>query len=77
MTEAEHERPRTRAGFADYVGALEVAGAPLLGHLVFYSVFSGEVTPALCKQWFRELGLDLALCPKASRPCRSPQSAGR
>jgi hypothetical protein len=69
MTEAEHETPRTRAGFADYVGALEEAGAPLLGHLVFYSVFSGEVTPALCRQWFRELGLDLARCPEASRPC--------
>jgi hypothetical protein len=46
-----------------YLAAMEDEGAPLLGHLVLYSIFSGEVTPALASQWFRELGLNEAFAP--------------
>jgi hypothetical protein len=57
------------AGFGSYVKAMEEASAPLLGHLVLYSVFSGEVTPGLCQAWFTELGLDMSLCPDHIRAC--------
>ncbi len=46
-----------------YVEALEADGAPVLGHLVLYSVYSGRVTPEALARWFTELGLDKALCP--------------
>ena len=42
--------------------------APLLGHLVLYSVFEGQVTPADCENWFRELGLDAKFLPGEIRP---------
>ena len=61
--------PHSPAGFRGYVEALEDDGAPLLGHLVLYSVFSGEVAPDLCQAWFSELGLDMALCPGEIRAC--------
>jgi hypothetical protein len=61
--------PHSAAGFKGYVEAMEDQGAPLLGHLVLYSVFSGEVTPDLCQAWFTELGLDMALCPGEIRAC--------
>jgi hypothetical protein len=64
-----HHAPRSPVGFRGYVEALEDEGAPLLGHLVLYSVFSGEVTPSLCQAWFTELGLDMALCPGEIRAC--------
>jgi hypothetical protein len=48
--------------FTGYVEALETQGAPL-GHLVLYSIFSGEVTPAAAAGWFRELGLDHKFAP--------------
>lgn len=63
MSQTPAETPRTAAGFAEYVEAMEAAGAPLLGHLVMYSIYSGEVTPDQCQAWFRELKLDEALCP--------------
>ncbi len=60
MTTGQDHSP---AGLMDYVEALEADGAPLLGHLVLYSIFSGQVTPDLARQWFRELGLNQAYAP--------------
>ena len=60
---AEHA-PTSPGGFDDYVEALEAEGAPLLGHMVLYSVYSGEVTPGAIAGWFRELGLNDAYCPR-------------
>lgn len=65
---AEHA-PTSPGGFDDYVETLEAEGAPLLGHLVLYSVYSGEVTPDAIARWFAELGLDEALCPGEIRAC--------
>ncbi len=44
-----------------YAAALD--GTPLLGHLVLYSVFDGQVTPEALAAWFAEFGLDAAFLP--------------
>lgn len=41
--------------------------APLLGHLVLYSIFDGQVTRDDLARWFRELGLDEDLVPPPLR----------
>lgn len=40
-----------------YAEAMEAAGTPLLGYLVLYSVYDGQVTHADLAQWFSDLGL--------------------
>ncbi|MFC0429917.1 DUF6744 family protein [Kutzneria buriramensis] len=53
--------------FASYAEALEAQQTPLLGYLVLYSVFDGEVTLDKLTQWFRELDLDLRYLPPPLR----------
>lgn len=55
------------AAFDAYAETLEAGEAPLLGHLVLYSIFDGRVTPDKLEKWFRELGLDLQFLPGALR----------
>lgn len=43
-------------------------GGALLGHLVLYSIFDGDVTRDELARWFTELGLDPDLVPPALRP---------
>jgi hypothetical protein len=50
-------------GLAGYLEAMDAGGTPLLGHLVLYSVFEGEVTPGQLQLWFTQLGLDAAFLP--------------
>jgi hypothetical protein len=54
--------------FTAALGVLEGEGAPLLGHLVLYSVYEGSVTPAQLDLWFGELGLDKKWLPGEIRP---------
>jgi hypothetical protein len=56
------------AGFEAYTAALEADGTPLLGHMVFYSVYEGRVTQTDLERWFLELGLDSAFLPPPIRP---------
>lgn len=56
------------AGFDAYTAALEDADAPLLGHLVLYSVFDGRVRREDLERWFLELGMDSAFLPPTIRP---------
>jgi hypothetical protein len=56
------------AAFDAYTAALDAEGAPLLGHLVLYSVFDGRVKREDLERWFLELGLDSALLPPPIRP---------
>jgi hypothetical protein len=51
-----------------YAAALAGGDAPLLGHLVLYSVFDGAVTRDDLVRWFAELGLDPDLLPPPLRP---------
>src|ERR1700722_12768759 len=55
--------PRTGTGLTGYLEAMDVDGAPLLGHMVLYSVFDSQVTPGQLQLWFTELGLDPAFLP--------------
>jgi hypothetical protein len=59
--------PQPDPGMAKFLEAMDADGTPLLGHLVLYSVFEGEVTPAELQLWFRELGLDEAFLPAPIR----------
>ncbi|WP_067819838.1 DUF6744 family protein [Actinomadura kijaniata] len=64
------QRPGTRAMTASldaYTAAMDDPGAPLLGHVVLYSVFEGRVRHTDLERWFIELGLDAALLPPAIR----------
>jgi hypothetical protein len=68
----QHEPPTTPAGtagepgdhatgdtaFDAYTAAFTGGQAPLLGHLVLYSIFDGDVTRDDLVKWFTELGLD-------------------
>lgn len=56
------------AEFDAYTAAFGRAGSPLLGHLVLYSVFDGEVTRDDLVTWFAELGLDPDFVPPVVRP---------
>lgn len=53
-------------GLDGYVEAM--ADTPLLGHLVFYSIFTGRVTRDNLERWFLELGLDPGFVPPQIRP---------
>lgn len=53
--------------FDAYAQAMEASEAPILGHLVLYSIFDGRVTPDRLEKWFQELGLDLQSLPGALR----------
>jgi len=60
-----------RAGaqdFTRYLGGMEGQGAPLLGHLVLYSVSESQVTPGQLALWFDQLGLDKTWLPGEIRP---------
>lgn len=63
MAEAEAARQGPLAAYVE-----GMAKAALLGHLVVYSVFDGNVTPDALDLWFTQLGLDRALLPAAARP---------
>jgi hypothetical protein len=54
--------------FSRYLGGLEGQDAPLLGHLVLYSVFESQVTPGQLALWFDQLGLDKIWLPGDIRP---------
>src|SRR5215831_5856624 len=57
-----------RDRLAGYLEAMEADDAPVLGHLVLYSVFGSRVTPDDMHRWFHELGLDQAFAPPRIRP---------
>ncbi|MFE7133716.1 DUF6744 family protein [Streptomyces sp. NPDC057638] len=62
--------PELRTGdatFDAYAEAMGSDGAPLLGHLVLYSVFDGQVTRDDLASWFAELDLDESLLPPPLR----------
>lgn len=68
MTGTAEQQDRTRAGedaFDRYMAQMD--DAPLLGHVVFYSVFDGAVTPETLARWFAELELNPALLPPPLR----------
>ena len=68
MTSSEQHSPAGPGALAGYLAAMEGEGAPLLGHLVLYSIFEGQVTPDGIERWFAELGLDPAFLPGVIRP---------
>ncbi|WP_433678737.1 DUF6744 family protein [Nocardia sp. CA-119907] len=45
-----------------------ISEGPILGYIVMYSVFGGEVTHETATTWFRELRLDQAMLPGKLRP---------
>ncbi|MFC0431078.1 DUF6744 family protein [Kutzneria buriramensis] len=53
--------------FDAYAEAMEASEAPLLGHLVLYSIFDGRVTPDRLEKWFKDLDLDLQALPGGLR----------
>lgn len=56
------------AVFETYTESMnEDTDAPLLGHMVLYSVFDGDVTRDDLERWFRELDLDEKLLPPPLR----------
>ncbi|MER7129727.1 DUF6744 family protein [Streptosporangium saharense] len=65
MTETHATTPATSpaTGLDAYTEALEQGGAPILGHLVLYSVYDGRVTPDQLALWVQQLGLDAAMLP--------------
>lgn len=50
-----------------YLEAMEAGGAPLLGHLVLYSIFDSNVTRDDVEAYFSNLGLDPMWVPPAIR----------
>jgi hypothetical protein len=60
--------PGPQSGLAGYLESMEAEGAPLLGHVVMYSVFEGTVTREDMVRWFAELGLVPAFVPPPIRP---------
>lgn len=67
MTAQPGQHPAQAGTLEGYLGAMNADGAPVLGHLVLYSVFEGSVTPGQLRLWFAELGLDEALLPPPIR----------
>ncbi|MFI9587774.1 DUF6744 family protein [Streptomyces sp. NPDC052236] len=55
------------AAFGACTAAMDSGETPLLGHLVLYSVFDGEVTPVTLEAWFKELELDPQFLPPPVR----------
>ncbi len=60
--------PAQAEDFTAYLADLENDGAPILGHLVMYSVYESPVTPDALANWFRELDLDASFLPGEIRP---------
>jgi hypothetical protein len=58
---------QARAGLTGYLEAMEAENAPVLGYLVLYSVFDGQVTRNDLERWFGELGLDPGFVPPPIR----------
>jgi hypothetical protein len=56
-----------QTGLAGYLEAMEADDAPVLGYLVLYSVFDGQVTRDDLEDWFAELGLDAGHVPQPIR----------
>jgi hypothetical protein len=56
------------AAFDTYTAAFTTEQAPLLGHLVLYSIFDGEVTRDDLQRWFTELQMDPQFVPPKLRP---------
>lgn len=54
-------------GLEEYLAAMDAAGAPVLGHLVLYSIFDGNVTRDDLERWFAELDLDPKYIPPPLR----------
>lgn len=75
MTSEEHQdqqpaEPDLKTGdeaFDSYAEALSSGDTPLLGHLVLYSIFDGEVTREALERWFKELDLDPKYLPPPLR----------
>lgn len=75
MTSEEHQdqqpgEPDLKTGdeaFDSYAEALSGGDTPLLGHLVLYSIFDGEVTREALERWFKELDLDPKYIPPPLR----------
>jgi hypothetical protein len=65
MTAGQQEQAASGDAFGQYVTAMEAV--PLLGYVVWYSVFDGNVMPHTLAAWFTELGLDPALLPRPLR----------
>ncbi|MFF9483046.1 DUF6744 family protein [Streptomyces sp. NPDC014733] len=53
--------------FDAYTEAMDTGDTPLLGHLVLYSIFDGDVTRDDLEKAFRELGLEEDLLPPPLR----------
>jgi hypothetical protein len=64
MTEQAETSVKTDV-FAGYVETME--GGPLLGYLVLYSVFDGNVSPCDLALWFDQLGLNKDMLPSPLR----------
>lgn len=62
------EQAQAAAAFETYNEAFGTGKAPLLGYLVLYSVYDGDVTQDQLTQWFTELQLDPFFCPPPVRP---------
>jgi hypothetical protein len=60
MTMTEPVRARD---FTGYLKDLEDEDAPLLGHLVLYSIYESQITPDQLALWFTELDLDNSFLP--------------
>lgn len=66
MTTQQHSPgPEAPAG---YLTTMDGDDAPLLGHLVLYSILEDKITPAQVQLWFTELGLDPSFVPAEIRP---------
>jgi len=66
MTTTPSASPQDRV--SSYLESVDRAGVPVLGHMVWYSVFDDAITLDELSNWFRELGLDSALLPNPVRP---------
>ncbi|MBV6700241.1 hypothetical protein KV557_24580 [Kitasatospora aureofaciens] len=73
MTAAQPQPPTPDLATGDavldaYAAALAGGDAPVLGYLVLYSIFDGDVTRDDLERWFAELKLDPDLLPPPLRP---------
>lgn len=66
MTTTSSASPQDKV--SSYLESVDRAGVPVLGHMVWYSVFDDPITLDELTNWFRELGLDSALLPNPVRP---------
>lgn len=59
--------PHDSEGLDSYIESLDTDEAPVLGHLVLYSIFDGPVTRDDLVRWFAELDLDPQFLPRPVR----------